>query len=148
MSVKFSAVMIANENSEILIVRRGSTAPWMPRKWSLPGGTIEDGESPVDAALREVYEEVDLEIEPGALQKMTVSGPVEYYFCPHGGWRGTPRLKLTDGILENDAMSWESLDNVSNFDLLPGLLGVLRSRAELLESRLRQVIRGELKSLL
>ena len=153
MRVKFSAVMISNEKSEILIVRRGETAPWMPLKWSLPGGTIEDGESPLDAACREVFEEVDIAVDPDSLQEMATVGPVKYYFCRSGSWSGTPRLKLTDGILENDIMSWESLDSVAGYDLLPGLLDVIRSRAALLESRritrrLRALVRRQLTSLL
>ena len=44
-----------------LILKRGSTAPWAPGRWSLPGGLIDGGEDPATAAIRELKEETDLE---------------------------------------------------------------------------------------
>ncbi|MDQ3382407.1 MAG: NUDIX hydrolase [Actinomycetota bacterium] len=40
---------------------------WQPhrRGWSLPGGLLNRGEEPADAVIREVREEIGLEIEPG-----------------------------------------------------------------------------------
>lgn len=43
------------QRERILLVERGRT------RWSLPGGTIRRGESPVDAARRELIEETTIE---------------------------------------------------------------------------------------
>lgn len=40
--------------------------PYKPT-WDLPGGAVERDESPRTAARREVFEEIGLEVEPGAL---------------------------------------------------------------------------------
>lgn len=147
MSAKYSAVMVLRDDSRFLIVRRSSTAPWMPLKWSLPGGTIEEGEGPLDAGVREVYEEVDLVLEPAAVRQAAEVGPVKYYTCLPGGWSGTPRLKLTDGVLENDLMAWVLPEEAPQYDLLPGLLdtiGAISDRMQ--EGRLRRLIRLQLLS--
>lgn len=48
------ATLICWKDSKILLVRRN------PDKWSLPGGGIRSGESPLQAAARELREETSL----------------------------------------------------------------------------------------
>ena len=43
--------------------------------WELPAGLVEPGESPVEAAARELYEEVGARVEPSALAPL---GPTTY----------------------------------------------------------------------
>lgn len=54
---------IFNEN-KLLIVRRPSTENFLPNYYEMPGGHVEFGESPEGALIREIQEEVNLEIEP------------------------------------------------------------------------------------
>lgn len=46
--------------------------------WNIPGGKIEDGEYPIQAAIREVFEETGVELEPGEL-----TGPIQSMFGKH-----------------------------------------------------------------
>jgi 8-oxo-dGTP pyrophosphatase MutT (NUDIX family) len=48
-------------------------------QWALPGGRLDAGETPVEAALREVEEEVGLRLEPG-----TVLGQLDDYATRSG----------------------------------------------------------------
>ena len=48
-----------------LILKRGSTAPWDPSQWSLPGGLIDGREDPATDGIRELKEEADLEATNG-----------------------------------------------------------------------------------
>jgi 8-oxo-dGTP diphosphatase len=54
-----TAAIIRDEVGRILLIRRGDG-----RGWSLPGGFVEPGERLADAAVREVWEETGLEVEP------------------------------------------------------------------------------------
>jgi len=145
-SIKYSAVMVVRADSRFLIVRRSSTAPWMPLRWSLPGGTIEEGEHPLDAGIREVYEEVNIELDPKKTRQAAVVGPVQYYTCEPGGWTGSPVLKLTHGILENDLMAWVLPEEAAQYELLPGLLDTVSAISSRLQlGNLRQLIRQQLK---
>ena len=53
-----SAVVLRDSDGRILVVRKRGTSRYM-----LPGGKIEQGETPAQAALRELHEEVGAELE-------------------------------------------------------------------------------------
>ena len=55
------AVVLTDPNRRILLVRR-SVEPGIG-EWCLPGGFIEMGETPFQAAVRELKEEIGIEIE-------------------------------------------------------------------------------------
>ena len=59
------AVILTDPNRRILLVRR-SVEPGIG-EWCLPGGFIEMGETPTQAAVRELREEIGIEIEPPQL---------------------------------------------------------------------------------
>lgn len=53
--------IVCLRGDEVLLIRRGT--PPRLGEWSLPGGRIEIGERAVDAALRELREEADVQAE-------------------------------------------------------------------------------------
>ena len=63
-----AAVLIENEQGELLIVKSD-----YKDHWSLPGGIVDPGESPLEAAVREVEEEVGIKIDPENLQLAMVA---------------------------------------------------------------------------
>lgn len=62
------------DHRELLLVKRGLVALDGPMAfagaWVLPGGKIDEGEEPVDAAVREAAEEVGLELDPATVNPM------------------------------------------------------------------------------
>jgi len=63
-----------------LLSGRRSEPPELAGGWELPGGKVEPGEQPQDALLREIREELGVEIELGAL----VEGPLKGQYA--GAW--------------------------------------------------------------
>ncbi len=61
-NISTSAVIVLNDQKQVLLLRRGKAAPWEPGKWSLPGGVIDPGETPEQAGSREAYEEVGIKL--------------------------------------------------------------------------------------
>lgn len=51
----------------ILLTRRGSNLSAHARQWAFPGGRIDEGETPLEAAMRELHEEVGIELAEDSL---------------------------------------------------------------------------------
>jgi 8-oxo-dGTP pyrophosphatase MutT (NUDIX family) len=54
-------------SAAMLLTRRAAGMRNHPGQWALPGGRQDEGESPEQAALRELSEEIGLELEPDAV---------------------------------------------------------------------------------
>jgi len=54
------------DDGKILLLKR-SKGKFNPKKWDLPGGTLEKGETLKEALLREIEEETGLEVEMGEI---------------------------------------------------------------------------------
>jgi 8-oxo-dGTP pyrophosphatase MutT (NUDIX family) len=70
--LKRAAVAIAlveaddvDAGTALLLTRRASGLRSHGGQWALPGGRCDDGETPVEAALRELHEELGLKLGPG-----------------------------------------------------------------------------------
>lgn len=116
---------IIQEGNKIFATQRGYGE--FKDGWEFPGGKIEQGETPQDALVREIKEELDTEIEVGKLVDT-----VEYdypnfhltmycYFCT---------IKAGDLVLkEHEAAKWLTKETLDSVDWLPadeGLIGKLK----------------------
>lgn len=58
----YAVACVIMRGGKVLLLRRGETAPRDPGVWALPGGVVNDGETPDDAVVREVQEETGLAV--------------------------------------------------------------------------------------
>ncbi len=82
-----------SEAAAVLLTRRALTMRQHPGQWALPGGRIDAGETPEQAALRELHEELGLLLPPEAVlgrldDYVTRSG---YLVTPVVVWAGAAR---------------------------------------------------------
>ncbi len=128
------AVALVNRRGEVLLLRRGPTAPWMPGRWNLPGGMAERGESPPSAAIRETREEsgfvpvglklLDHARYPWGSEFVYLARAAQGRF--HLGW-------------ENDAARWVSIPDALQMALVPS---ARRALVKLAAQRTRRTSRG------
>ena len=74
----------------LLLTRRGAHLSAHARQWAFPGGRIDAGESPLDAAIREMHEEVGVEVNPDNLIGRLDDYPTRsgYVMSPFVFWAG------------------------------------------------------------
>jgi len=111
---KTSVIGLLNDN-KVLILKRGSTAPWMPNKWSLVGGGIEEGENPKETIIRECLEEIGLKPNNVSFDHkiMTVDTGEIYYFY---GELESQNIKLD---YENSNYKFITKDEINNYEFVP-----------------------------
>lgn len=57
-----SCAVITDQNQNILVTQRSAFMP-LPLKWEFPGGKVESGETPEQALIREIKEELGVSIQ-------------------------------------------------------------------------------------
>jgi 8-oxo-dGTP diphosphatase len=109
------ATIIFKDN-KILLLKRGNTAPWMPNKWNLPGGTLDKGESAVDCAKREALEETGLILGNLKLVNTIPQSWGTFYLYSCIEYKGNIKLSW-----ENTEYGWFSIQDAIKMDLVPPL---------------------------
>ncbi|SDG89927.1 Nudix family hydrolase [Nitrosomonas sp. Nm132] len=124
--VEVVAAVIIRPDGRFLLTSRPEGKPYAGY-WEFPGGKIEAGESALQAITRELQEELGIQVEqvyPWITRVFTYThATVRLHFYRVVEWYGQPFGR------ENQALSWQTVDNVSVIPLLPANLPVIRGLA-------------------
>tara|TARA_Y100000296_G_scaffold80523_1_gene106209 strand:- start:23265 stop:25127 length:1863 start_codon:yes stop_codon:yes gene_type:complete len=108
---------------KVLLLKRGDGGDY-PGHWAFPGGHVEPGESPMDAAVRECFEETG-HLPTGTLRQIGFSDNGQVLFTTYGKVSEEFTPVLCD---ESTAWEWAKLDDLPE-PLHPGTRMTLESGA-------------------
>ena len=124
MKITEVAAAVIERPGEFLLAQRPEGKPY-PGYWEFPGGKIEPGESPREALVRELREELGIEVTDAApwITRVYVytHATVRLHFWRVTGWKGEPRP------LEKQAIKWQRPGATDVSPMLPANAPVLLS---------------------
>ena len=109
------------ENDKVFATQRGYGE--FKDGWEFPGGKIEPGETPEEAIVREIKEELDTEVEV-----IELLDPVEYDYPNFHLSMGCFICKIKSGDLvlkEHEAAKWLTKDTLGSLEWLPADMGLV-----------------------
>ncbi len=115
-----SAVVLRDDQGRILVVRKRGTSCYM-----LPGGKIEKDETPAQAAIRELHEEVGALLNPNELKflgEWTTAAANEPGLTVHGHIFEHPMIEGLSVRAEIEDLLWLHPDEMASRDDLAPLL--------------------------
>jgi 8-oxo-dGTP diphosphatase len=129
--VLVAAVALIDADGRVLLAKRpeGKT---MAGLWEFPGGKIETKERPEAALIRELIEELDINVEESCLAPLTFASHayddfhllMPLYVCRR--WKGIVRA------LEGQELKWVQAKNLRDYPMPPADLPLIPHLQELL----------------
>ena len=114
---------IIRNNNLIFATQRGY-GDWKDY-WEFPGGKIEPGETPQEALVREIKEELTADIEVGELIDTVEYDYPGFHLSMDCFWCTLKSGELT--LLEAEAAKWLSYDDLYSVDWLPADHGLVET---------------------
>lgn len=118
--VRVVAAVIRNSN-KIFATQRGYGD--LKGGWEFPGGKIEEGETPQQALKREIREELDTEIEVGALVDTIEYDYPQFHLSMDCFWCEIITGKLV--LKEHEAAKWLTRDELNSVEWLPADITII-----------------------
>jgi len=116
--VLVSAVVLIDAQNRVLLAQRPKGKA-MEGLWEFPGGKVDAGETPEEALVRELHEELDIVVLLGDLQPLTFASHsyekfhllMPLFACSK--WQGTPHPR------EGQKLAWAAKQEWKNYAMPP-----------------------------
>ena len=126
-------VVIINDKNEILLQKRSRFKRANPSKWGICGGKVDLGETPLDAGIRETFEEIGILLNKDDLKFLIMDTNEKSYFTVYYVRKNVcaNECKLQEKEVEEvKYFKIEELENLENegFEWLDGLKKIIKNK--------------------
>ncbi len=121
MKTVYVAAAVIRDGNRIFATQRGYGK--YKDFWEFPGGKIEKNETPEEALMREIREELDTEISVGELADTVEYDYPDFHLCMKCYFAEVVKGCLT--LKEHEAARWLGPDELSSVDWLPADLDLI-----------------------
>ncbi|GAB1779555.1 8-oxo-dGTP diphosphatase MutT [Priestia megaterium] len=119
---KVTAAIIRDEN-RLLIAKRHSKDP-LGGKWEFPGGKIEPGETPQECLVREIKEELGVEVKIGPFYDDNVYSTQDHNIHLLFYWAKVINGEVIPVV--HDDLKWTTIEELANFDFAPADIPIVK----------------------
>lgn len=137
--VKSAHIVLINEDKILIQLRNNNPDILYPGLWTIPGGHIEEGEAPKEAAIRELKEET------GYISKNPKLFWILDINLPNGNTAHTHvfydfyNKKQEIKCLEGDKMVFKTLEEIEKLDFAWGIKEIIEKAMNLIEKERRNL---------
>ena len=107
-----ASLWILNSDDKLLIQKRSSTKRIAPNKWGITGGSVRAGESSKKACIREVFEEIGLELSINEIKLLSRSFGKDNIYDDYIIEKNFPLNKLVLQKTEVQDVKWSAFDEI------------------------------------
>ncbi|WP_144635638.1 (deoxy)nucleoside triphosphate pyrophosphohydrolase [Priestia megaterium] len=119
---KVTAAIIKDKN-RLLIAKRHSKDP-LGGKWEFPGGKIEPGETPQDCLVREIKEELGVEVKIGPFYHDNVYNSLDHGIHLLFYWAEIIKGEVI--LFVHDDLKWITINELASFDFAPADIPIVK----------------------
>ncbi len=125
------AVALVDDDNRVMIAQRPEGKS-MAGLWEFPGGKVEAGETPEKALIRELKEELSIDVTAACLAPFTFASHtyekfhllMPLYVCRR--WKGTPQPQ------EGQTLKWVRANTLKSYDMPPADIPLVAMLQDLL----------------
>lgn len=115
--MKYAVAAVIQDNDKVLLCQRSQKASNQQLKWENPGGKVDEGETPENAIIREIKEELGVlfKIKKVIYEDSFISEDDTYNVIIYSGSiTGVPKAMIPE---ETSKVKWFKLSELSKVDL-------------------------------
>lgn len=114
---------IIKDRDQLLIAQRHSRDP-LAGKWEFPGGKLESGETPEECLVREIREELRIEVEIGSFYDDNVYGSKDQAIHLLFYWAEVINGEVKPVV--HDDVKWITIKELTRFDFAPADIPIVK----------------------
>lgn len=124
-TIHVTAGVLMDAQQRLFLGQRAPHASFASSLWEFPGGKIENNETPVEALIRELQEELNILVQPEHCHQIYTtlhryqSINVQLYIFQISHYEGTPK------VLVHKSLKWYPLDQTEEVEILQPDLAVI-----------------------